>query len=428
MNLSIHVRASVLAVIASGLVGCQTCRTCVDNLPRPHLPQLGLPALQSMMPFRRSASVEQAEPEYYPMPTLPVAVPIESSREPLILPEATTYTAPARSIYRPSSNPPALPPFEEEATIPSAGLFPPTAIRRMGYETSSVDKDTKIIQTGHYGPFGSSCGPQACCPQPSCPTTSCYPPICAPSCEVPCCESPCGRSLGSRLLGAVTHPLYVAKYKAQNFKARLKCKLSLFGSKRCYSSCDPCYVPTCDPCAVSCDPCSPCGNVYGFNGYVTPGMGVNQHPVRGGNWGYRNVPQYPTQYQPGPPMYGQTMVPQQAPCNCQNQQQTMPYQPVPQHQLSGQPFPQQQYQQPAYGSLPAQQPVVQQYPYQYQPQPGQQPQFSNQNMPTPATRSPQTYTAPQTVQPAPPTSAAQQSTFQRTSLNPGYAALVGQAR
>ena len=47
MNLSTRMRVSIAAsvVLAAGLVGCQTCRDCVDRFPRVDLPRPSMPSL-----------------------------------------------------------------------------------------------------------------------------------------------------------------------------------------------------------------------------------------------------------------------------------------------------------------------------------------------------------------------------------------------
>jgi hypothetical protein len=151
MNFSIRVRVTVAAgvVVAAGLAGCQTCRDCVDRIPRPELP-----SLKSIVPFGKSATPTYAEPYQQP---LPEAVPAEPA--PPARPLPSTTNVPSRVKSRPVSNPPALPPFDPETPVPSAGLFPSGPVRRMGFETSSVIQDSKIIQTGCCAPVVSSCCP-----------------------------------------------------------------------------------------------------------------------------------------------------------------------------------------------------------------------------------------------------------------------------
>ncbi|MDA1162463.1 MAG: hypothetical protein O3B13_05135 [Planctomycetota bacterium] len=407
MNFSIRMRVVVAAgmVVAAGLVGCQTCRDCVDRLPRP-----SLPSIHSIMPFRKSGTPTYAEP--YRAPQLE-AVP--DGQAPLILPEPGTASAPERFRSRPVSNPPTLPPFEAETPVPSAGLFPSGPVRRMGFETSSVIRDSNIIQTGCCAPIVSSC-----CPPPCCPTTCC---------ETSCCSTGCG--LASAILGTVAHPFYLAKYKVQNVKDHLRCKLSSFGSSCCAPSCNPCW----SPCS---SPCNPCGNSCVVNEYVMEGVVVNQYPTSGGcstcNSGVGSVQQFQ--------MHQHQMVPQQ-----QWQQPATPYQPAmqqysqpqypPQPQYQGgqpvysqpqiafrQPVPQQQYQ-PAYRPAVTQQPVVQ----QYQPQQAQQSQIGNAQQPVAPSQ--QRYSAPQPVEPLPQAPAAPASNPapgpSTSSLSPGYSPLPGQA-
>lgn len=447
MNFSIRVRVSVAAgvVVAAGLAGCQTCRDCVDRIPRPELP-----TLRSIVPFGKPASSTHAE--HYQRP-LPEAVRVEPA--PPILPLPSTTNVPSRTksrISRPASNPPPLPPFDPETPVPSAGLFPAGPVRRMGFETSSVIQDSNIIQTGWCAPMVSSCGPPPCCPTPCC-ETSC--------CETSCC--PTGCELTSRIAGTVALPFYMAKAGILNAKDRLRCKLSSIGS-------------CCNPCVLS---CNPCGSGV-INEYVMEGVVVNQYPMNGGcspcSSGMTSIPQIPMHQQMAPRQQwqqpGQNFGQQQPPCGCQNQQAARPYSPQPQHppqpqyapqqpyQSRQQYAPQQQYQshpqyrgaqpvysqpqvaarqpvpaqqyRPAYRPAAPQQPVAQ--PYQYQPQPAQQPQAGNQNRPAPLTPAPQTYTAPQPVQPAapqtPPTSddaTPEPAASQTSSLSPGHSPLAGQS-
>lgn len=404
MNLSIRMRVSIVAgvVVAAGLVGCQTCRDCVDRLPRP-----GLPKLDSIMPFRKPTTPTYAEP-YLP----PKLEAVPDSPEPLILPEPSTTNVPSRVYSRPASNPPALPPFEPETPVPSAGLFPSGPVRKMGFETSSVIKDSNIIQTGCCAPIVSSC-----CPPPCCPTTCC---------ETSCCSTGCGLS---SLLGSVKQPYYAAKYKLQNARNRLHCKLSSIGS-----CCSPCSFPCCAPCAPSCSPCGGCAG----NEYVMEGVVVNQYPLNGGcstcSTGMISAPQMPMHYQSAlqhpwrQPV--QNFRQPQPPCACQNQQAA---QYPPQYQYPPQPYytsqqtqAQPQYQQTYQPAAPQQQ-VAQ--PYQYQPQPVPQPQFNNQSVQTPVAQPSQTYTAPQPVQPQEPSASTlpPMPAQPTTSLTPGHSPLAGQA-
>ena len=448
MNLSIRMRVSIttVVVVAAGLVGCQTTRDYVDGFPRVDLPRPSMPSLDSMVPFRKSKSPTYAEP--YQPPKLE-AVP--DSQKPFILPAPASTNTPGRAKSRRVSTPPALPPFDPETPVPSAGLFPSGPVRRMGFETSSVIKDSNIIQTGCCAPIV-----QSCCPPPCCPT---------PCCETSCCSTGCGLS---SLLGAVSHPFYAAKYKIQNAKARLHCKLSAIGS-----CCSPCSSPCCAPCAPSCSPCvsscSPCGSCV-TNEYVMEGVVVNQYPLNGGcspcSTGMASVPEIPMHYPAVPQQQWRQPAQQfqrpQVPCGCQNQraaqypapqyqqpqyqhppqQYYAPQQPAqapPQYQGARptyaqpqvavrQPVAQPQYQ-PTYRPTPAQQQRLAQ-PNQYQPQPAPQQQqpFNNQSVQTPAARPQQDYTAPLPVQPAMPqepsaSAVPQADEPQTSSLVPGHSPL-----
>ena len=446
MNLSIRMCGSIAAgvVVAAGLVGCQTCRDCVDRFPRVDLPRPSMPSLDSVVPFRKSKTSVDAEP--FQPPKLE-AVP--DSEGPLILPAPAATYAPGRAKSRPVSAPPALPPFEAETPVPSAGLFPSGPVRRMGFETSNVIKDSNIIQTGCCAPIV-----QSCCPPPCCPT---------PCCETSCCPTGCGLS---SLLGTVTHPYYAAKYKIQNLKDRLHYKLSALGS-----CCAPCSSPCCAPCAPS---CSPCGSRV-TNEYVMEGVVVNQYSAYGGcsscSTGMNSVPQFPMHYPATPQQNwqqpGQQFLQPQAPCGCQNQQAAQypapqyqqppqqyyaPQQPAqPQYQSARPAYPQPQVAirqpvaQPQYQSTYRPTPVQQQpmpqqrvaQPNQYQPQPAQpraaQPQPGNQSAQTPMPQ--QNYTAPQPVQPVQPATPAEPTADavksepapQTSSLTPGYSPLGGQS-
>jgi len=401
MNLSIRMRISIAAgvVVAAGLVGCQTCRDCVDRFPRVDFPRPGLPKLNSIVPFRKSKTPTDAEP--FQPPKLQ-AVP--DSPEPLILPEPSTTGVPSRVTSPRTSSPPALPPFEPETAVPSAGLFPPGPVRRMGFETSSVIRDSNIIQTGCCAPIVSSC------------------------CPPPCCSTGCGLS---SVMGSYYAAKCKMKYKIQNAKARLQCKLSSMGSccRPCFSSC----------CAPSCTPCGSCMNQSVLGG------GVNQYPFNAGYStfpsGMSSVPQIPMYYQATPQNLWRQPAQQfrtpQPPCNCQNQQAVQypapQYQyPAPQYQYPPQQAyaPQQQYPYPqTYQPTVPQQQVVQ--PYQYQPQPAPQPQFSNQSIQSPVAQPPQTYTAPQPVQPAPqePSASVEPPKVepQTSHLSPGHSPLARQS-
>lgn len=441
MNLSIRMRVAIAAgvVVAAGLVGCQTTRDYVDRLPRP-----SMPSLDSIVPFRKSKAPTYTEP-YQP----PKLEPVPDSPEPLILPAPASTTSPSRATSRPVSSPPALPPFDPETPVPSAGLFPSGPVRRMGFETSSVIKDSNIIQTGCCAPIVASC-----CPPPCCPT---------PCCETSCCPTGCGMS---SLLGKVTHPFYAAKYRIQNAKDRLRCKLSSLGS-----CCSPCVSSCCTPCAPSCSPCvsscSPCGSGVSNEYVMMEGVVVNQYLLNGDcstcSSGMNSVPQIPMHYQAAPQQPWRQPTQQfrrpQQPCGCQNQQaaqyptphqhppqpQYAPqqaYQPQPQYQQARPAYPQPQLavrqpqHQPTYRpNLAPQQRVAQ--PYQYQPRPAQpqpspqQPQF-NQSVQAPVAQPQQNYTAPQPVQPATPQeptadAAKSEPAPQTSSLTPGHAPLGGQS-
>jgi hypothetical protein len=434
MNLSIRMRVSIAAgvVVAAALVGCQTTRDYVDRLPRP-----SMPSLDSIVPFRKSKTPTHAEP-YQP----PKLEPVPDSQGPLILPAPSSTNTPGRAKSRRVSTPPALPPFDPETPVPSAGLFPSGPIRRMGFETSSVIKDSNIIQTGCCAPIV-----QSCCPPPCCPT---------PCCETSCCSTGCGLS---SLLGTVTTPFYVAKYKIQNAKARLHCRLSAIGS-----CCSPCSSPCCAPCAPSCSPCGSCVS----NEYVMEGVVVNQYPLNRGcspcSTGMNSVPQIPMHYQAAPQQPWRQPAQQfrrpQAPCGCQNQQAAQ--YPAPQHQhpsqqyyaprqraqtppqyqgarptypqpqvVVRQPVVQPQYQ-PTYRPTPAPQQRVAQ-PNQYRPQqpaPQQQQQpFNNQSAAAPVAQPRQDYPAPQPVQPVKPQeptadTAKPEPAPQTSSLVPGHSPLT----
>ncbi len=436
MNLSIRMRVSIAAgvVVAAGLVGCQTTRDYVDGFPRLNYPRPTVPSFDRFVPFRNSKPRTHAEP--YEPPKLE-AVP--DSEGPLILPAPASTYSPGRAKSSSVSTPPALPPFEAETPVPSAGLFPSGPVRRMGFETSSVIKDSNIIQTGCCAPIVQSCCPPPCCP------TSCS--------ETSCCSTGCGLS---SLLGTVTHPYYAAKYKIQNAKDQLRCKLSSLGS--CCSPCTSSWcAPVCSPCA---SPCSPCGSCV-TNEFVMEGVVVNQYPLNGGcsscSTGMNSAPQIPMQYSVAPQQTwqqpGQQFRRPQAPCGCQNQQAAQypapQYQQLPQQYYASQQRVQPQYQgsapayqqpqvavrqpvaqpqyRPAYRPVPAQQPKPQQQvaqPYQYQPQP----QPGNQSAQAPVTQSQQNYTAPQPVQPVTPAeptadTANPEPAPQTSSLAPGHSPL-----
>ncbi len=440
MNLSIRMRVTIAAsvVVVAGLAGCQTTRDYIDDrFPQVNLPRPSMPSFDSMVPFRKSKAPTYAEP--YQAPKLE-AVP--DSDESLILPAPASTNSPSRGKSRPASAPPALPPFEAETAVPSAGLFPSGPVRRMGFETSNVIKDSNIIQTGCCAPIV-----QSCCPPPCCPT---------PCCETSCCSTGCGMS---SLLGTVAQPFYVAKYKIQNARDRLHCKLSALGS-----CCSPCASSCCAPCAPSCSPCGSCVT----NEYVMDGIVVNQYPLNGGcsscSTGTTSVPQIPMQYAPGPqPQWGQPVQQfrrPQAPCGCQNQQATQysapqyqspqhyyppqqPAQATPQFQGARPTYPQPQVAvrqpvaqpryQPTYRPAPVQQQPMQQraartYQYQPQPAPQQQAPRDSQNAAGPVTQPRQDYTPPQPVQPVTPQeptadSATPDPAPQTSSLVPRHAPL-----
>ncbi|MFT5322331.1 MAG: hypothetical protein ACI8P0_000166 [Planctomycetaceae bacterium] len=437
MNLSIRMRVSIAAavVVAAGLVGCQTTRDYVDGFPRVNFPRPTVPSFDRFVLFGNSKPRTHAEPYHAPK-----LEPVPDVQEPLILPAPASTNSPGRATSRPVSSPPALPPFEAETPVPSAGLFPSGPVRRMGFETSSVIKDSNIIQTGCCAPIV-----QSCCPPPCCPT---------PCCETSCCSTGCGLS---SLLGTVTTPFYVAKYKIQNAKARLHCKLSAIGS-----SCSPCSSPCCAPCAPSCSPCGSCVS----NEYVMEGVVVNQYPLNGGcstcSSGMNSVPQIPMHYQAAPQQSWRQPTQQfrrpQAPCGCQNQQAAQypaprhqhppqqyyaPQQPTqappqyqgarptyPQPQVAvRQPVAQPQYQ-PTYRPTPApQQRVAQPYQYRPQPAPQQQRPSNRQSVQAPAAQPQQNYTAPLPVQPAMPqepsaSSAPPADEPQTSSLVPGHSPLT----
>ena len=456
MNLSIRMRISIVAgvVVAAGLVGCQATRDYVDQLPA--FPPSSIPSLDSMVPFRKLKTQTHAEPYQPPkldaVPQPPKLKPVLDVQESLILPAPASTNLRSRGTSRPVSAPPALPTFESETPVPSAGLFPSGPVRRMGFETSSVIKDSSIIQTGCCAPIV-----QSCCPLPCCPT---------PCCETSCCPTGCGMSA---LLGTVTYPFYAVKYKMQNVKDRVRCKLSALSS-----CCNPCVSSCCAPCAPSCSPCvsscSPCGS----NGYVMEGVVVNQYPLNGGcstcSSGVNSVPQIPMHYQSAPQQPWSQPAQQfrrpQAPCGCQNQQAaqnpTSRQQPQFQHQQAYQPQPQYQQARPGYPQpqvavrspqyqstyrpAPVQRQRVQQQPiqqrllpqqqvarpYQYQPQPAQpratQPQPDNQSPQVPAAQPQQNYSVPQPVQPAEPQeptvdAVKPEPAPQTSSLTPGHSPL-----
>ncbi len=456
MNLSIRIRVSFAAsvVVAAGLVGCQTTRDYIDHrFPQMNLPRPSMPSFDEMVPFSKSKPRTHAEP-YQP----PKLEPVPDAQEPLILPAPASTNSRSRGTSRPVSAPPALPPFEAETPVPSAGLFPSGPVRRMGFETSSVIKDSNIIQTGCCAPIV-----QSCCPPPCCPT---------PCCETSCCPTGCGMS---SLLGTVTHPFYAAKYKMLNVKDRLRCKLSALGSccSSCASSCCAPCAPSCSPCVSSCNPCGSCVS----NEYVMEGVVVNQYPLSGScstcSSGMSSVPQIPMHYPAAPQQPwrqpAQNFRRPQAPCGCQNQQAaqyppprpqpTQPqyapqqaYQPQPQYQQARPAYPQPQVAvrppqyQPTYRPTPVQRQTVQQQlvqqrplpqqqvarPYQYQPQRAQpratQPQPNNQSVQAPAAQPQQNYSAPQPVQPVAPQeptadAAKPAPAPQTSSLTPGHSPL-----
>lgn len=376
MILSVRTRARIAAcvVLAAGLAGCQTCRDCVDRIPRPSLPKLG-----SIIPFGKSSTPVYAEP-YQP----PKLEPVPDSPEPLILPSPAASTPPARIDSRQNSTPPALPPFEPETKVPSAGLFPSGPVRKMGFQTSNVQGEATIVQTSGFGPVATSCCPEPCCPPPCCPVTCC---------EVPCCSS---GGLSS-VLGRIAHPFYAAKYRIQNAKDRLKCRLSSIGS-----FCRSCSIPCCSPCVASCVPCA--------GGCELEGVVVGQYPLVSScsscGMGVPSVPHTPMQYQPAPQQqsWGQA-----------------PYHGVAPHQ------PHYQGPQPAYATP---QSAVRQPVYPHQPV---SPQLQRPN-PSPQSqvaRSPQSYTSPQSVEPILPQSArpatppSKETT--KSHLTPGHSPLAGQS-
>lgn len=141
MNLSIRMRISIAAgvVVAAGLVGCQATRDYVDHLPA--FPPSSIPSLDSMVPFRKLKTQPHAEsyqpPKLEPVLQPPKLKPVLDAQESLILPAPASTNSRSRGTSRPVSAPPALPPFEAETPVPSAGLFPSGPVRRMGFETSS---------------------------------------------------------------------------------------------------------------------------------------------------------------------------------------------------------------------------------------------------------------------------------------------------
>lgn len=368
MKLFIRMRAMIMAglAISAGLTGCQTYRDYMDRIPQPELPSLS--SLKTVTPFRKSTTPAYAEPYRKPSDLTKPDLPV--------LPEPTTTNTPSRLHSQPVSRPPVLPPFDPEldpeTPVPSAGLFPPGPVRKIDFETSSVVRDSNITPVGCFSSTMSSCCPSSCCPTACCVTS--------------CCPTGCG--MKSRIMGAVTRPYYSMKCRMQNAKARLRCKLSSFGS---------CCSPCCSPCAPICDPCSSC---MSSGGYATGGVIVDQYPVNSGyssyGTGYGNVATFPVHSQP---------VPQQAwrqpvlnfrrpPCPCQNQQppvqygQQAPYSPPQQYQA------QPQYQGATRPVYPGPQTAV-------QPQPVQQPIVNGQNNSVKAAPSIPAYTAPQPVRPTP---------------------------
>lgn len=393
MNFLIRTRVRTVAcvVLAAGLVGCQTCRDCVDRIPGPSLPKLG-----SIIPFGKSSTPVYAEPyrppKLEPVPDSPVPdSPAPDSPAPLILPSPEASTPPSRIDSRQRSTPPALPPFEPETKVPSAGLFPSGPVRKMGFEASGIEADSAIIQTGGYAPMVTGCCPEPCCPPPCCPVTCC---------PVTCCEVPCCSSGGlSSVLGRIAHPFYAAKYRIQNAKDRLKCRLSSIGSY-----CRACSIPCCSPCVSSCVPCS--------GGCELEGVVVGQYPLVSGcttcSSGVPPVPRIPMHYQPAP------------------QQQS--WRQAPHHYVAPS-QPQYQGAHPAYAAPQAavRQPVS---PHQYQPA---SPQLQRRN-PSPqpqVARSPQEYTAPRPVEPLSPQSTKPatrpSNEATKSSLAPGHAPLADQS-
>jgi hypothetical protein len=131
MNLSIRMRVSFAAsvVVAAGLVGCQTTRDYIDHrFPQMNLPRPSMPSFDEMVPFSKSKPRTHAEP-YQP----PKLEPVPDAQEPLILPAPASTNSRSRGTSRPVSAPPALPPFEAETPVPSAGLFPSGPVRSAGW-------------------------------------------------------------------------------------------------------------------------------------------------------------------------------------------------------------------------------------------------------------------------------------------------------
>lgn len=383
MNLSIRMRADILAgvVMSAMMIGCQTCRDYVDRIPRPELP-----SLRTITPFRKSVTPTPLYAEPLRQPSRQAA-PVQ--RDLPILPAPATTNTPSRSNSRPASRPPALPPYDPETPVPSAGLFPPGPVRKIQYKTSSVIKDSNILQTG----CCYSTGPTSCCPPSCCPTACCV---------TSCCPTDC--CMKNRLLGAVTRPYYSMKYRLQNAKDRLRCKLSSIGS--C----------CCSPCSMCCDPCSSCVS----NGCIQSGTVIGPYPVSSSCSPYAGgvVSPFPNHSHAAARNLWRQPVQnfRRPPCACQSQQYSTPYLQQYPHALP-QPF-----------QTPQYQGVRQAYPTpQAAVQPGAVSQpLAQSNRPQTALSEP-VYTAPQPVQPSQPVAESSQTTDTQvqSKLTPGHSPLPG---
>lgn len=311
MNFTFRPRFRLIAgvILAAGLVGCQTCRDYVGRLPRPSLSKI-----DSVIPFRKPRTPADAEP-YQP----PKLEPVPDSPEPLILPDPAASTRPSRIESGRVKAPPALPPFEPETKVPSAGLFPAGPVRKMGFETSNVAAVPIIVQTGCWTPVVTGCCPQPCCP----------PPCCAPTCcEISCCST---TPRLSSILGRITHPFHAARFRMQNAKNRLKCRLSSLRSRFHFNS-----VACCSPCALSCVPCGNGCDLQTFSGGPYPVDGVCSPCPTGMPMTPHIPPHYPAalpqqSWQTGARQYGHPTEPYY-----QGQQAQIPHaarQPAPQKPL-----------------------------------------------------------------------------------------------
>lgn len=427
MILSHRMRMSVAAGLAAitGLVGCSATSYLVDRVE--NATNSRLPSLRSISPWGGPQTPTYASPV-----VAPAVEPVPVPAEPLVIPPPATTKTPAKPDTRPVSTPPALPPFDSDARLPSARLFPPGPVKKMGFETSKVIRDSSIIQTGCCTPMVSSCCPTPCCPPPCCPTPCCDP--CCDPCGSPCC------SLSGKVLGAIATPVWAAKYGVLRVKDGIRNKLSALGS-RCNPCVNPC-VSCCDPCMTCPSPCSPCGVA---NEYVLPGVVVNEYPMHGcSTCGPQQGPaMIPMTHRPYPPVGAMPQqqwqqpsshhVHGQRPCPCQNQQQTMhrpPAAQVPRQAYVPQPQVAPRTYQPTYqpGMTQSVQPQ-----YQARQQPVAQPQYSGQTWSSQQQSQPavsQPYSTPTPVEPqeqAPAASAGrpEPAPAATSSLTPGYSGHTG---